>query len=123
MYRYNKYHDITKAFDSVQHARSLFKLKAYSIGGHPLKWIIHCLIERKQCVALNRCKSNWTPVRIGVPQGTVLGPILFIIYINELPSIVNSQCLIFADDTKFYQPIHSDSNVLQLQKDLDVLCE
>ena len=88
-----------------------------------MKWITHCLIERKQCVALNRCKSNWTPVRSGVPQGTVLGPIVFIIHINELPSVVNSQCLIFADDTKLYQPIHSDIDVLQLQKDLDLLCE
>ena len=59
-------------------------------------------------------------MRSGVPQGTVLRPILFIIHINELSSVLNSQCLIFADETKLYRPIHSDSNV---QNDLDVLCK
>ena len=62
-------------------------------------------------------------MRSGVPQGTVIGLIVFIIYINKLLSVVNSHCLIFADDTKLYRPIHSDSDILQLQKDLDVLCE
>ena len=69
------------------------------------------VIGREQCVVLNGCKSNWIPVRSGLPQGTVLGPILFIIYINNLSSVVSSQCVIFADKTKLYQVVHSDSNV------------
>ena len=62
-------------------------------------------------------------MRSGVPQGAALGHILFIFYINDLSSVVNSQCLIFTDDTILYPPIHSDTNVFQLQRDPDALCE
>ena len=62
-------------------------------------------------------------MRSGLPQGTVLGPILFIIYFNHLSPVVNSQCVIFADEIKLYQVVHSDSDVFQLQRDLDALCE
>ena len=57
---------------------------------------------------LNGCKSNWVPVRIGVLQGTVIGPILFIIYVNNLPSVMNSQCLMSADEEKVTAPIFID---------------
>jgi len=117
------YLDISKAFDSVPHVRLLSKLKAYSIGGHLLKWISNYLIGRKQCVVLNGCRSNWALVKSGVPQGTVLGPILFTIYVNDLPSAVNSHCLMFADDTKLFRSIYTDEDVLQLQRDLHALCE
>ena len=115
--------NLLKAFDFVPHARLLSKLKAYSIGGHLLKWILDFVIGREQCVVLNGCKSNRIPVRSGLPQGTVLGPILFIIYFNHLSPVVNSQCVIFADEIKLYQVVHSDSDVFQLQRDLDALCE
>jgi len=81
------------------------------------------LIGRKPCIILNGCRSNWAFVRSGVPQGTVLGPILFTIYVNYLPSAVRSHCLIFTDDTKLFCSIHTDKDVLQLQCDLDALCE
>ena len=70
-----------------------------------LKCITHYyLIRRKQCVVLNGCKSNWVHVRIGVLQGSVIGPILFIIYVNDLPSVMNSQCLMSTDEEKATTP-------------------
>ena len=107
--------DISKAFDTVPHVWLLSKLKAYSIEGHLLKWITNYLTGRKQYVNLNECKSNWAFVRSSVPQGTVLGPILFTIYVNDLPSAVNSHCLIFTDDTKLFCSIYTDENVIQCE--------
>ena len=117
------YLDIKKAFDTVPHARLLTKLKAYGIRGDLLQWITNYLTGRKQCVVLNGCKSNWATVKSGVPQGTVLGPILFTIYINDLPSAVESHCLMFADDTKLFRSVCTANDVIQLQRDLDGLCE
>jgi len=117
------YLDKSKAFELVPHIRLLSKLKAYSIGGHLLKWITDYLIGRNQHVLLNGCISNWAFVRSSVQQGTVLGPILFTIYANDLPSAVNSHYLMFADDTKLFCSIYTDKDVLQLQCDLNALCE
>ena len=94
------YLDLQKAFDSVPHQRLILKLERLGITGNLSRWIKNFLSERKQRVVLNGISSDWTDVISGVPQGSVLGPILFILYVNDLPDKVKSYCKIFADDTK-----------------------
>ena len=110
------YLDLSKAFDTVPHQRLLNKLKGYGIGGNVLSWVSDFLTDRSQYVSVNGSCSNKIPVFSGVPQGSVLGPILFIYYINDLPSVTDCNLKIFADDTKAYTPINSieDRNKLQL---------
>lgn len=100
----------------------MLKLSSYGIKGKVLTWIEQFLKGRKQRVVINGEASNWTNVVSGVPQGSVLGPILFIIFINDLPDIVESACKLFADDTKIYRVIHSQADQLQLQEDLYKRC-
>ena len=86
------YLDYKKAFDTVPHERLLTKLKGYGIRGVVLKWIREFLSGRKQRVIVNgepNC-STWAPVTSGIPQGSVLGPCLFIVFVNELPELVHS---------------------------------
>ena len=97
------YLDFRKAFDSVPHQRLLGKLKAYGINGKITKWIRNFLVGRKQRVKVNRILSAWAAVISGIPQGSVLGPILFVLFINDLPNMINSTVHIFADDTKVYR--------------------
>ena len=99
------YLDFQKAFDTVPHLRLISKLKSYGIKGKLLSWIENFLFERKQRVVLNESYSNWTPVTSGIPQGSVLGPILFTIYINDLPDTLINTTKLFADDTKIYSVI------------------
>ena len=108
------YLDFAKAFDTVPHNRLLTKLHAYGINGNILQWIKAFLSNRKQRVRVNSSYSKYTNVTSGIPQGSILGPILFIIYINDLPDCVQSICKIFADDTKAYKPSIAHD---QIQKD------
>lgn len=110
--------DFEKAFDKVPHSRLLLKLSRLNI--HPLvrNWIECFLSNRKQFVYANNCTSSTSPVLSGVPQGTVLGPLLFLIYINDLPSTVTSVIRLFADDCVVYRPINNLSDVCTLQEDL-----
>ena len=97
------YMDISKAFDVVSHPKLLFKLEKYGIRGKFLSWIRAFLSGRSQCVAVNDVLSPEEAVLSGVPQGSVLGPLLFLLYVNDLPSVVkDSTVKIFADDTKLY---------------------
>ena len=109
----------SKAFDVVPHQCSLHKLDHYGIRGPTLLWIQNFLTTRTQKV--DGSFSDTAHVSSGVPQGTVLGPILFLWYINDLPSSVSSDVRLFADDCLLYRPIKSKDDQKKLQKDLTKL--
>ena len=115
--------DFSKAFDTIPHDRLLFKLDHYGIKGPILSWISALLKHRDQCVVVDGLHSDWVHVDSGVPQGTVLGPLLFLIHINDLPSRVTSRVGLFAENCLIYRPIHSADDQLELQHDLDSLKE
>ena len=98
------YIDFAKAFDSVVHCKLISKLTSYGITGNLLCWICSFLTDRHQCVIIDGFSSSTCRVFSGVPQGSVLGPILFIVYINDVCDIVvgNTACKLFADDIKLY---------------------
>ena len=113
--------DFSKAFNKVPHRRLLLKLHHYGIRGTTQQWIAHFLQGRDQKVILNGQSSNSAPVHSGVPQGMVLGPILFLVYINDLPNCVQSPCRLFADDCIIYRNIDNEADANTLQQDLDNL--
>ena len=117
------YCDFMKAFDKVPHRRLIHKIKNYGITGNILDWIESFLSNRTQCVVLDNEKSNIAPVTSGIPQGSVLGPILFVLYINDMPEVVDEKSEIFllADDTKIFRKIESEADTIQLQKDIENL--
>ena len=95
--------DISKAFDKVWHRGLLAKLRASGISGRLLDWITDYLKDRLQRVVINGQCSNWTEIKAGVPQGSVLGPLLFLLYINDIVNVVrNCHIKLFADDTCLY---------------------
>ena len=94
--------DISKAFDRVWHKGLLFKLKSAGVTGSLLTWFSDYLNDRKQRVVLPGASSSWTSVKAGVPQGSILGPLLFLLYINDIVEDINSSIRRFADDTSLY---------------------
>ena len=117
------YLDYQKAFDTVPHQRLLSKMKSYNISSNIIEWTKHYLSNRTQYVELNGVKSESRNVVSGIPQGSVLGPLLFLIYINDLPDNVKSTIYMYADDTKVYREIDSDTDVQTLQEDLRIMSE
>ena len=115
------YLDYSKAFDSVPHLRLISKLQAYGIKGDLLKWISNFLIGRQQKVILNGSSSQWIDVTSGVPQGSVLSPLLFLLYVNDITDGVQSTLEMFADDSKLYRIINYSHNVDTLQQDLNYI--
>ena len=112
--------DFYKAFDKVPHHHLKLKLEYYTYGvrNQTLKWLSSFLEERTQHVVYCGYISYSANVISGVPQGTVLGPLLFLIYINDLPECVSSMCSLFADDCLVYRRIESERDIKILQNDL-----
>lgn len=117
------YLDFQKAFDKVPHMRLLARLEEIGITGKLLDWIREWLNGRKQRVVINGKASKWIEVDSGVPQGSILGPSLFIIFINGIDEGILSDILKFADDTKLFGKVGSSESREKLQEDLRVLCE
>ena len=118
------YFDFAKAFDSVNHDLILYKLKhMYNIDGTLLKFITNYLQHRKQRVVIGNESSDLKVVDSGVPQGSILGPILFVLFINDLPQGLSNgtNLALYADDTKIWRRIHSEDDHLILQQDIDYL--
>ena len=113
--------DFSKAFDKVGHERLLEKISNYGITGKTQKWIRHFLSGRRQRVVLDGEHSDQVAVTSGVPQGSVLGPCLFLLYINDLADELESVVRLFADDTIAYLTINSQADAGRLQRDLDRL--
>ena len=115
------YLDFKKAFDSVPHERLLGKLKAYGIGGKLHAWISDFLKGRRQRVNVEGEFSGWMNVDSGIPQGSVLGPLCFLIFVNDIPSVVSGPMKLFADDTKLYGEAATIGGIDALQMDLDAV--
>ena len=112
--------DISKAFDRVWHKGLVRKLEAAGITGTTLRWFTNYLKDRKQRVVIPGAKSNWNYIQAGVPQGSILGPILFLIYINDIVSDIQANIRLFADDTSLYVIVENpDSAALCLNTDLN----
>jgi len=112
--------DFAKAFDKVLHRRLALKLASHGISGKLLQWIVVWLSDRKQRVCINGTKLSWRLVLSGVPQGSVLGPLLFLIWSDE--GILN-WILKFADDTKIFGRVESLEQHYLLQDDLNALLQ
>ena len=97
--------DFAKAFDKLPHMRLSYRVDYYGIRGSPHKWISSWLSERSQKVVLDGQASDPVPVLSGVPQGSVLGPVLFLIFINDLPENIRSSVRLFADDCVLHRNI------------------
>ena len=117
------YCDFMKAFDKVPHKRLVYKVQKYGIQGNILGWINSFLNNRTQCVVINDHVTKNAPVTSGIPQGSVLGPLLFVIYINDLAEAVDdmTHIFLFADDTKAFRNIYNSTQSDILQEDINKL--
>ena len=104
------YLDLSKAFNSVPHTRLIAQLESYGITGKDISWITGFLNNRKQDVCINGTVSKWAKVMSEVPQGSVLGPVIFIIYINSFPDSVTNHIKLFVGDRKLWVPVKTIEN-------------
>ena len=118
--------DLKKAFDSVPHQALLNKLYYLHLPMHLFSWLSNYLKQRLQRVVLHGCTSTWLPVVSGVPQDSILGPILFLLYINGIFNVQlskGSTLLVYADDILLFKALSSPSDMQELQDDVDRICE
>ena len=112
------YLDFAKAFDKVPHKRLINKVRSFGIGGQLLRWIESWLTDRLQRVGCEVAWSDWERVLSGIPQGSVLGPILFLMFIDDLDEGLTSRILKFADDSKIFRVVNGPEDRNALQEDL-----
>ena len=105
----------------MPHKKLLAKIQAYGIRGTTLHWIDSFIGGRRQRVSLSGVQSSWLPVTSGVPLGTVLGPLLFLLYVNDIANDITSEIRLFTDDWILYRTIRTASDVSTLQADIDKL--
>ena len=117
------YQDFQKAFDKGPHERLTVKVNAHGIQGDAARWIRNWLAGRRQRVCINQSCSNWAQVTSSVPQGSVLGPLLFFIYINDLDTNIVGKMSKFADDTKLWHRARNPDDIMELQEDINKLFE
>ena len=115
--------DFSKAFDKVPHQRLLLKFKNFAVQGPILDWLTCFVTKRTQPVALEEIKSEEVIVKSGVPQGTVLGPLLFLVFINDIHENVSSQLHLFADDCILYREVINIEDCNNLQRDISSICD
>ena len=113
--------DFSKAFDKISHKFHLSKLHYYGIRNHKLCLIGAFLSSRSQATVVNGVHSNYVEITSGVPQGSVLGPMLFIVYLSDINNAITSQIKLFSDDRLLYINIRSQNNKVILQNDLDTI--
>ena len=113
------YLDLAKAFNTVSTRRLLHKVSTHGIRGKLLRWIEAFLVGRRQRVIVGNSCSDWIPVPSGVPQGSVLAPTLFLLYVNDLPTVLSCGVKLFADDSKLYQAVRHHQDAQSLQDNLD----
>ena len=120
----NEFVDFAKAFDVIDHDLLLRKLTLYGLSNNTLHLISSFLSNREQLVCINTIKSDFLPVKYDIPQGSVLGPLLFSLYINDLPLFIKALCELFADDTTIHSS-HSNLNnlLLSLQESINNLLQ
>ena len=111
--------DFSKAFDTVPHKCQLKKLESYGINGNILSWLEAWLTQREQQVTIEGDKSSTAKVTSGVPQETVLGPLMFLLYINDIGNDITSKIRLFADDSQLYLAISTKDDCKRQQQDLD----
>lgn len=114
------YTNFEKAFDKVPHKQLVSKMISYSINMDVIEWVEAVLLERKQRIKENGKLSKWQKVSSGIPQGSILGPILFIIFISDIVDNCtnDSEIYLYADDAKIFRSIHTTAHCLNLQEDL-----
>ena len=115
--------DLARAFDTVSHDKLLYKLSKIGIGGKLLRWFRSFITGREQCVRVNRSTSPFIAVTSGIPQGTILGPLFFIIYIDGLSRLVTNKINLYADDSKLYGLANTDFDKNIFQTDINRICE
>ena len=118
--------DVSKAFDRVYHPALLYKLETLGIEGDLLVWLSSYLEGRKQRVVINGVRSEWNHINASVPQGSILGPLLFLVHVNDLVDDLICTPYLFADDTSLFtiiDPVDSHITFNQLNRDLQVLSD
>ena len=116
--------DLQKAFDTVNHSILLMKIKAIGLSESPVRWFSSYLSDRRQLVDLSGTYSSPGTISCGVPQGYILGPLLFLIYVNDMSAVVENKLLLYADDSAILVPAKSKQEIeTRLSHDLDILSQ
>ena len=114
--------DLSKSFDLVPYQRLLSNVRHLGITGNLYNWIQNFVTMRRQQVVLEGVSSSSITATSGVPQGTVLGPLLVILYLSDLPEVISSQVRLLADDCILYREINTFNDCQDIQKDISTLC-